>query len=105
MKATGIVRRIDDLGRIVVSKEIRGALGIKEGDSFEFFIDGDQIIIKKYLETCVFCGCKTEIILLDKGVCKKCQDKIETELYHVIMDRMNEGEEIEKVKAVKKNEK
>lgn len=48
MKSIGFVRRIDDLGRVVVPKEIRRTLGIEEGNPLEFFIDGDQIILKKY---------------------------------------------------------
>ena len=48
MKATGIVRRLDDLGRLVIPKEIRKQYRLKEGDSIEFFIDHDQIIIQKF---------------------------------------------------------
>lgn len=48
MKATGIVRRIDDLGRIVIPKEIRKTRGIKNGDSVEIFVDGDCIVLRKY---------------------------------------------------------
>lgn len=48
MKATGIVRRIDDLGRVVVPKEIRQTLGIKEGDPLELYVEGDVICFKKY---------------------------------------------------------
>mgnify|MGYP002528806529 CR=1 FL=1 len=49
MKATGIVRRIDDLGRIVIPKEIRRTLRIREADAIEIFTDGEgQIILKKY---------------------------------------------------------
>ena len=48
MKATGIVRRIDDLGRVVVPKEIRHTLGIKEGDPLELYVEGDVICFKKY---------------------------------------------------------
>ena len=49
MKATGVVRRIDDLGRIVIPKELRRTMRIKEGESLEIFIDGnDQIILKKH---------------------------------------------------------
>ena len=50
MKATGIVRRIDDLGRINIPREIRRILGINESDPMEFFIDGEDIIIRKYKE-------------------------------------------------------
>ena len=48
MKATGIVRRIDDLGRIVLPKEIRRTLGVREGDPMEIFMDGDMVVLKKY---------------------------------------------------------
>ena len=48
MKATGIVRRIDDLGRIVIPREIRRNIGIKEGDPLEVFVDGKTVILKKY---------------------------------------------------------
>ena len=48
MKATGIVRRIDDLGRVVIPKEIRKNLRIKEGDNLEIFVEGEEVILKKY---------------------------------------------------------
>ena len=48
MKATGIVRRIDDLGRIVIPREMRRSIGIKEGDPLEIFVDGKTVILKKY---------------------------------------------------------
>ena len=48
MKATGIVRRLDDLGRLVIPKEIRKQYRLKEGDSIEFFIDNDRIVIQKH---------------------------------------------------------
>jgi stage V sporulation protein T len=48
VKATGIIRRIDDLGRIVVPKEIRHTLGLKEGDPMELYVEGDVICFKKY---------------------------------------------------------
>ena len=52
MRATGIVRRVDDLGRIVIPKEVRNKLGIKEGDPLEIFVDKDGCLIyKKYLPT------------------------------------------------------
>ena len=55
MKATGIVRRIDDLGRIVIPKEIRGTMGIKEGDPIEMFIDaesGGLVLMTYHSEAC-----------------------------------------------------
>lgn len=48
MKATGIIRRIDDLGRVVIPKEIRKNLRIKEGDNLEIFVEGEEVILKKY---------------------------------------------------------
>lgn len=48
MKSTGMVRKVDELGRLVIPKELRRTLGIENGDPVEIFIDGDQIILKKY---------------------------------------------------------
>ena len=48
MKTTGIIRRIDDLGRFVIPKELRKSLRIKNGDSLEIFVDGEDIVLKKY---------------------------------------------------------
>ncbi|XQY91688.1 AbrB/MazE/SpoVT family DNA-binding domain-containing protein [Metabacillus sp. HB246100] len=48
MKSTGIVRRTDNLGRIVIPKELRRGMGIGEGDPLEIFVDGEQIVLKKY---------------------------------------------------------
>lgn len=56
MKSTGIVRNIDELGRIVVPKEIRKKLGITSSDPVEIFIDGERIILTKYARVCHFCG-------------------------------------------------
>lgn len=56
LKATGIVRRIDDLGRVVVPKEIRRTMGIAEGDPIEFFVKGTDIVLRKYAPGCTFCG-------------------------------------------------
>ena len=50
MKATGTIRRVDDLGRIVIAKDIRRQLEIKEMDAMEFFIDGEDIVIRKHTE-------------------------------------------------------
>lgn len=50
MKTTGVVRRTDDLGRIVIPKEIRKNMGIREGESMEIFLDGEDIVLRKYKE-------------------------------------------------------
>jgi transcriptional pleiotropic regulator of transition state genes len=56
MKATGIVRRVDDLGRVVIPKEIRRTLEVKEGDPLEIFVNGRDVILRKYERGCTFCG-------------------------------------------------
>lgn len=56
MKATGIVRKMDELGRIVVPKELRKVFNINEGDSIEIFTDGDNILFKKYSPGCNCCS-------------------------------------------------
>lgn len=49
MKSTGMVRKVDELGRVVLPIELRRSLGIKEKDAIEIYIDGDKIILKKYV--------------------------------------------------------
>ena len=56
MKATGIVRNLDQLGRIVIPKETRKMFNLNEGEPVEIFTDGDKIIIKKYNPGCQCCG-------------------------------------------------
>ncbi|MGG1878243.1 AbrB/MazE/SpoVT family DNA-binding domain-containing protein [Paenibacillus cisolokensis] len=56
MKATGIVRNIDALGRLVIPAELRRTLNITDMDPIEIFVDGDQIVLKKYARGCCFCG-------------------------------------------------
>lgn len=56
IKATGIVRRIDDLGRVVIPKELRRTHGIKDGDPLEIFVEGNHVIFKKYAPGCFICG-------------------------------------------------
>lgn len=54
MKSTGIVRKVDELGRIVLPVELRRTLGISEKDQLEIFVDGSSIVLRKYCPTCVF---------------------------------------------------
>lgn len=56
MKATGIVRKVDELGRIVLPKELRQTMGIRTGDPMEIYTDGKGIILRKYAPGCAFCG-------------------------------------------------
>ena len=73
MKATGIVRKIDDLGRVVLPIELRRTLNIDIKDPVEIFIEGDLIILKKYEPACVFCGEAANVEnFRGKNVCKSC---------------------------------
>lgn len=79
MKATGIIRRTDDLGRIVIPKEIRRTLRIGEGDPLEIYTEGEQIVLKKYEPCCVFCGEAKEVVnYKGKNICKNCLEEIST---------------------------
>lgn len=73
MKSTGIVRRVDDLGRVVIPIELRRTLRIAQKDPMEIFVDGDKIILKKYDPACIFCGSLEDVrIFREKNVCSKC---------------------------------
>lgn len=77
MKSTGIVRRVDELGRIVIPIELRNKLKIEEKDPIEIYVDGSSIILKKFEETCVFCGSSKNVVKYkDKLVCSKCSQGI-----------------------------
>lgn len=79
MKSTGIVRKVDELGRIVIPREIRNKFDIAEKDPLEIYVDGSTIILKKYEPNCIFCGnSKNLISYKDKLVCPKCAKKIAT---------------------------
>ena len=73
MKATGIVRPVDALGRIVIPVELRRTLNIKTDDSLEIYVEGQFIMLKKYEPSCVFCGSMDDIRTIHgKNVCIDC---------------------------------
>lgn len=73
MKSTGIVRRVDELGRIVLPIELRRTLNIAEKDSLEIYVDGSSIMLKKYQPACIFCDSAKGIVSFHgKNVCPKC---------------------------------
>ena len=77
MKSTGIVRKVDELGRVVIPIEIRNKFDIAEKDPIEIYVDGSSIILKKYEPNCVFCGnTKNLISYKDRLVCSKCAQKL-----------------------------
>ncbi len=77
MKSTGIVRNIDELGRIVVPKEIRKKLGIANTDPVEIYVEGDKIILTKFHPACHFCA-RTEDTVDYKGkkICRACINEL-----------------------------
>ena len=73
MKSTGIVRRVDELGRVVLPIELRRSLDIEEKDALEIYVDGNSVILKKYEPDCVFCGNARDIVnFKGKNVCSSC---------------------------------
>ena len=77
MKSTGVVRRVDELGRLVLPSELRKSFNIEEKDSLEIYTDGDLIILKKHEPACIFCGEAREVVSFKgKNVCKSCIKEI-----------------------------
>ncbi len=77
MKSTGIVRRIDELGRFVLPAEIRKTLGINLGDQLEIHTDKESVILQKYSPNCLFCGSTEEIKSFGgRRICQKCLDAL-----------------------------
>lgn len=78
MKSTGIVRKIDELGRIVLPMELRRILNIDIKDALEIYTEEDRIILKKYEPCCIFCGeAKGTVYFKDKIICKECKKELE----------------------------
>lgn len=75
MKSTGIVRKVDELGRIVLPIELRHTLGIDPKDTLEIYVDEDTIILRKYEPACIFCDNAKDIVIYNgKNVCRDCID-------------------------------
>ena len=73
MKSTGIVRNLDNLGRIVIPVEVRKILNISEKDPVEIYINGESIVLKKYAPACIFCGEADDIVnYKGRNICKSC---------------------------------
>ncbi|MGI6422111.1 MAG: AbrB/MazE/SpoVT family DNA-binding domain-containing protein [Syntrophomonadaceae bacterium] len=73
MKSTGVVRKVDELGRIVIPIELRRTMGIEEKDALEIYVDNEKIILKKYEPACIFCGNAEEVInYKGKNLCRNC---------------------------------
>ncbi len=77
MKSTGIVRKVDELGRVVIPIELRRTLSIEQKDSLEIYVDGEKIILRKYEPACVFCGNANGVEhFKGKIVCKSCLEQL-----------------------------
>lgn len=73
MKSTGVVRKVDELGRIVLPIELRRTYNIEEKDALEIYVDGENIILKKYEPACIFCGdAKNVNNYKGKNICSGC---------------------------------
>ena len=79
MKATGIVRNVDELGRIVVPKEMRTKMDIRCGDPVEIFVEEDKIVLRKFAPNCHFCGASDELTQFKgKKLCKACLSELKS---------------------------
>lgn len=73
MKSTGIVRKVDELGRVVIPIELRRTLDIEVKDALEIYVDGEHIILKKYQPACIFCEDAKDVeVYKGKNVCRNC---------------------------------
>ena len=77
MKSTGIIRKVDELGRVVIPIEIRNQFNIVEKDPIEIYVNDSSIILKKYEPNCIFCGTTEDLAeYKDKLVCKNCSKEL-----------------------------
>jgi transcriptional pleiotropic regulator of transition state genes len=73
VKSTGIVRKVDELGRIVLPIEMRRTLDIAEKDALEIYVEGSSVILKKYKPSCIFCDTSKDVSeFKGKNICPKC---------------------------------
>ena len=79
MKSTGIIRHVDELGRIVIPKEMRKKMDIANSDHVEIYVEGDKIILTKYLPCCNFCGGESGIVeFKGKKICYECLNELKS---------------------------
>ena len=77
LKSTGIIRKLDKLGRVVIPIDIRDKFGICENDLMEIFVYGSSIVLNKHEPNCIFCGATKKLVSYNnKLVCKKCAEKL-----------------------------
>ena len=77
MKSLGIVRKVDELGRIVLPIETRKRLDLEPKDPVEIFVEKDRVVLKKYEPCCIFCGDADDVIMYkDKRICRSCLEEL-----------------------------
>lgn len=77
MKSTGIIRKVDELGRVVLPVEIRRRLDIAERDEVEFYLEDDRVVLKKYEPSCVFCASSCNLVNYHgRNICMECIHKL-----------------------------
>ena len=77
MKSTGVVRKIDELGRIVLPSELRKVFGIHEGDELEISVEEDRVILQKRQDVCLFCSAENpKLAYRDRRVCENCASEL-----------------------------
>lgn len=80
MKSTGFVKRIDELGRILIPKELRASMEIESKDALEIFVDGDRIVFQKYQPACIFCNSADDIVFFEgRRICASCLSKLKNQ--------------------------
>jgi transcriptional pleiotropic regulator of transition state genes len=78
MKAIGIVRKVDELGRIVLPMELRRTFNIRKEDPLEIYVDEDSIVLRKYEPACIFCGSADDVSQIHgKNICRKCVEEMQ----------------------------
>ena len=81
MKTTGIVRKVDELGRIVLPIELRRTLDIAERDAIDIYVEGSSIVLKKFRPNCIFCNSSKDVVdFKGKNICQKCIRALKNEL-------------------------
>lgn len=81
MRSTGIVRKVDELGRVVLPIELRRTLNISYKDSLEIFTDNNMVVLRKYEPCCIFCGSATNVVTYKgKNICPECISRMHDDI-------------------------
>lgn len=81
LKSTGVVRKVDELGRIVIPIELRRTMGIEEKDALEIYVDSEKIVLKKYEPACIFCSNAEDVInYKGKNICRSCLTQLSEQI-------------------------